>query len=443
MGEPAEERSIRRRARCPVAVREDSRSTKGAPGPQTITVDVELHACQQAVFDSPARFRVAACGRRFGKTVLGAVECFIEAWDNPGATVWWVAPTTKQARLAKRQLLKMLPKSLYHINNTLGEFTLVNGSRICLLSAERYDNLRGEGVDFVVIDEAAFISEEAWTEALRPSLSDRGGRALFISTFKGENWFWKLHTQAGNPDQTDWDAFLYPTSSNPYIPPAELVAAKRSMPYSKYMQEYECSVTSYEGAIFDGELLLAAAERGKAQFERTVPKFVEAGLDWGWHVTALEVCHETSDDRITWVYEHVWEHVELNKRCDHIVRILKEMAVSVVYADAAGASENVTLAVAIAKAGLRCEVQPVPFNVYKSVGIDVRRYYLENQLEDISPRCGSLLTDSKRYHYDVSGEKPAKGDDHTVDAATAFYASREDLLQGIRDRARPDEGEAV
>lgn len=440
-----EERLRRKMARRPVTVKQDSRAKLADTGDQSVVIEVDLHDAQQVIFESRARFRVVAAGRRFGKTVLGSVECLIEAFDNPGAVIWWVAPVSDQAKLAKRQLIKMLPKDLYHLNNTSQTFTLVNGSTIYLKSAERWDNLKGEGVDFLVVDEAAKVDEEAWTEALRPSVADKLGRVLFISTFKGENWFWKLHADAGNPDNEGWEAFTFPTSHNPYFPQGELEAARRSMPYEKYMQEFECSVQLYVGAIYDGELLSLAAERGAAVDAGAVDNWlpphrtVEAGLDWGWHVTALEVCVETAEDRIQWVHEFVWEHVELNKRCARIAELAKALNIEVIYADAAGASENVTLAVALAKAGLRTEVQPVPFNQYKTVGIDVRRYYLENMLEDISPRCSGLFTDSKRYHYDQSGEKPAKGNDHTVDAATAFYASREDVLQGIRDRAAEKE----
>lgn len=427
-----------------MTIKQDSRARQTA-NDQNVTIEVDLHEAQQAIFESEARFRVVAAGRRFGKTVLGSVECLIEAFNNPGAIIWWVAPVSDQAALAKRQLLKMLPKGLYHLNSTTKVFTLVNGSTIWLKSAERWDNLKGEGVDFLVVDEAAKVDEEAWTEALRATVADKLGRVLFISTFKGENWFFKLHAFAGNPENEDWEAFTFPTSHNPYFPPGELDAARRSMPYEKYMQEFECSPQLFVGAIFDGDLLAQAAERGKlvdpGSAETWVPphRSVEAGIDWGWHVTAMEVCVETTDDRIQWIYEFVWEHVELNKRCARIAEICLALGVEVCYTDAAGASENVTLAVALAKAGLKTEVQPVPFNQYKTVGIDVRRYYLENALEDISPRCPGLLTDSKRYHYDQSGEKPAKGEDHTVDAATAFYASREDILQGIRERAMAEE----
>ena len=422
---------MRLRAREPVV-------TKPRPkpdGPNEIAIDVDLHPAQMQIFRSQARFVVVAAGRRFGKTVLAAVLCLIEAVEAPGANVWWVAPTSRQTRIAKRLLTKMLPRGMYHVNNTLGELTLANGSRISLRSAERFDNLRGEGVDFMVVDEAAFIEEAAWVQALRPTLSDRGGRAVFISTFKGENWFYRLHTFASSPDNEDWEAFAFPTSDNPYIPEDEIEAARRAMPREMFMQEYLASPMSYVGSVFDGEIVAAAAERGKEWLYAPQGRSVEAGLDWGWHCTALEVCVETADDRIIWVWEHVFEQVELNKRCKAIAQTAKAFGIEVIYADAADPSSNTTLAVALDRISAATEIQPVPFGVYKDVGIQTRRYYLENNLEDMMATCNQLIVDTKRYHWDPSGEKPAKGDDHTVDAATAFYASRAEVLHGLVQRA--------
>jgi hypothetical protein len=45
--------------------------------------------------------------------------------------------------------------------------------------------LRGEGLDFAVMDEVAFMSEQVWLEAIRPALTDKQGKAMFISTPKG------------------------------------------------------------------------------------------------------------------------------------------------------------------------------------------------------------------------------------------------------------------
>ncbi len=77
-------------------------------------------------------------------------------------------------------------------------------------SADEPHRLRGAGLDFLVLDEAAFCKQESWTEALRPALTDRLGRVLLISTPKGRNWFADLYDRA---DGGDWARWQFPTSS--------------------------------------------------------------------------------------------------------------------------------------------------------------------------------------------------------------------------------------
>jgi len=113
--------------------------------------------------------------------------------------------------------------------------TMPSGGTVQVRSADNPDSLRGEGLDFVVLDECAFIKEQAWTEALRPALSDRQGKALFISTPKGRNWFWRQWTR-GNTDDEEWHSWRFPTSANPFIPQSEIDAARESLPERTFQQ---------------------------------------------------------------------------------------------------------------------------------------------------------------------------------------------------------------
>ena len=70
------------------------------------------------------------------------------------------------------------------------------GATIAVRGADNYDSLRGEGLDFLVLDEYASMRPEAWTEVLRPALADRRGRALFIGTPQGHNHFYELFERA-------------------------------------------------------------------------------------------------------------------------------------------------------------------------------------------------------------------------------------------------------
>jgi predicted phage terminase large subunit-like protein len=122
---------------------------------------------------------------------------------------------------------------------------------VTVKSADNPDSLRGAGLDGLVIDEAAFVPQKVWTDVLRPTLSDRRGWAMFISTPNGMNWFYDLFNRAHNED--GWQAWQLPTSCNPLIPDRELKAAARESGPRAYAQEYDAQFTDVEGAEFSGE----------------------------------------------------------------------------------------------------------------------------------------------------------------------------------------------
>ncbi len=206
------------------------------------------HPGQLEVHDSDARFKVLSAGRRWGKTRLGVNECLDAA--SKGGKAWWVSPSYKTSEVGWRPLRKLarkLPGVSVKLVDRLVEFP--NGGFVAVRSADNPDSLRGEGLDYVVMDECAFMQKEAWAEAIRPALSDRQGKALFISTPKGRNWFWEAY-QRGVREEEGWQAWTFPTISNPYIEPAEIEAAKRDLPEMIFRQEYLAEFIDDSGGVF-------------------------------------------------------------------------------------------------------------------------------------------------------------------------------------------------
>jgi hypothetical protein len=156
-------------------------------------VKIHLKPPQWTVFGCDQRFRVLVAGRRFGKTYLSLVELCQAAWGR-GRLAWYIAPTYKQAKRIAWKPLKELTRSYWAAtpNETDLRIELTSGGTICLRGADNYDSLRGDGLDFLVLDEYASIAREAWTEVLRPALADKQGRALFIGTPRGFNHFHEL-----------------------------------------------------------------------------------------------------------------------------------------------------------------------------------------------------------------------------------------------------------
>ena len=245
---------------------------------------------------SPARFKVAACGRRWGKTRLGSVMCAKVAAD--GGRAWWVAPTYKVAQVGWRQIKRLaLQVPGMDINKAELRATFPNGGEIQVRSASDPDSLRGEGLDFVVMDECAFIHVDAWQEALRPALSDRKGRALFISTPKGRNWFWRNWQRCLDDHDHEWQGWQLPTADNPFIDPAEIEAARSMLPERIYEQEYLAQFLDDAGGVFRRVLDAATAEE---QDGATGGREYVFGVDWGRSndYTAIAVLDVTASQMV-------------------------------------------------------------------------------------------------------------------------------------------------
>lgn len=209
-----------------------------------------LSQAQQTIADNSARWRVVIAGRRFGKTHLAIRELCYHA-KEPDKDVWYIAPTYKMAKQIVFKKLKTKLLSLnwvIKINETEMTFSLKNGSTIALKGADNYDSLRGVGLDFIVIDEFADIDPEAWYETLRPTLSDKQGRALFIGTPKGtSNWSYDIYQLA--KDTQDWASFQYTTIDGGNVKPEEIESARRDLDIRTFRQEYEATFESFQGRI--------------------------------------------------------------------------------------------------------------------------------------------------------------------------------------------------
>ena len=254
---------------------------------QTTQIKARPHPGQLAVHDNPARFKVLAAGRRWGKTRLGVNECLDVAAHKGRA--WWVAPNYKMSEVGWRPLRKMAQRAAWEVRKVDRQIILPNGGEVTVRSADDPNSLRGEGLDFCVMDECAFMQEQAWIEAIRPALSDRQGKAVFISTPSGRNWFWKLW-QRGQEDGREWQSWRLPTSDNPYIPESEIESAKESLPELTFEQEYLAVFLENSGSVFRNIGACLAAPLDPKPDDHKEHKKV-GGLDWGKHkdFTALSI----------------------------------------------------------------------------------------------------------------------------------------------------------
>ncbi len=209
-----------------------------------IELNFELGAAQAEVYDNTARFRILVAGRRFGKTQLALIELLRATWQSDARTAWYIAPNYRQAkRIAWHRL-----KSLLHnhpgieISETELSIRFANGSAISLRGADHYDALRGNALDFVVLDEFAGMKSQVWPEVIRPALADRRGRALFIGTPHGHDHLYDRFEFAKT--DPDWAAFHFTTLQGGHVTRHELASAARELDERLYRQEFEASFES-------------------------------------------------------------------------------------------------------------------------------------------------------------------------------------------------------
>lgn len=211
------------------------------------------------------RFKVVCCGRRWGKTMAGLMAVLVghgpsvntaTAGARPkyrgalyGGTIWWVAPTQKIAAKIWRDLKACFREwEDVEKNEVEHRIGLPGGGSITVKSAHEPDGLRGEGLDGLVMDEAAFAVKEAWTLSLRASLADKQGWAIFITTPNGRNWFYDLFRRAEG--DSEWKRWQRPTSDNPKIPAKELENARAELGDAEFERECGAQFLAVGGGVF-------------------------------------------------------------------------------------------------------------------------------------------------------------------------------------------------
>lgn len=241
------------------------------------TLNVSLHPGQIAIYNSLARFKVVAAGRRFGKSHYAACMLGIEALRTENDRghfltaehgVYYIAPTFDQAKRVMwpklREILGYQATGGFIVKENVndGWLELVSGRRIYIKGADNPDSLRGIGLSFVVLDEYADMKPDVWDLIIRPALADVEGSALFIGTPKGKNHFYKIFIAAlekprpatlpedePNP-WDDWEAFHFKSVDNPFLKKKELRAIEAGTENRDIIrQELEASFVSGSGKM--------------------------------------------------------------------------------------------------------------------------------------------------------------------------------------------------
>ncbi len=282
------------------------------------------HAKQREMIDQiiqgPAKFHIACVGRQFGKSLMGINLALYWAINHPNVKVLWISPVYSQSNKVQKEIIQAVEGTdiVKNANFSSNEIELMNGSSILFRSAERYDNIRGITADFGILDEAAFMKNDAWQEAIRPVFMVRGRRVLFITTPKGKNYLYDLF-QLGRSQEHEHRRYASYTGTSydtPYIDITEIEDAKKTLPEKVFQQEYLASFIDGGGEVFEN------LNKNKFQSYSQPQGKVYCGIDLGKQEDATCAIFMDSTGKVVDIYRN--NKTQWSQMISDIIVLLKK-----------------------------------------------------------------------------------------------------------------------
>jgi hypothetical protein len=209
------------------------------------------HKTQTEVLNCDNRFIVLMCGRRWGKSLISQSIAIENGLANK--YVAYVTPTYQLAKVFFDELTKVIPSEIMSANRSDLTIQFITGGVIRFFTGERLDSFRGLRFHMCIIDEASYIPnlEQGWLNSIRPTLTDFKGKAIFLSTPKGQNYFYSLFMKSDN----NWASFKFSTYDNPHIDKGEIDDAKSQLPNVVFEQEYMANPMENAANPFGSEFI--------------------------------------------------------------------------------------------------------------------------------------------------------------------------------------------
>lgn len=263
-------------------------------------------------------FVVKAC-RQVGKSAMAINELLRFAFNYTKSISGYIAPTLKLSKKTFEELLKMLDGSnlVRKSNGTDLIIELVNGSVIYFFSGEQRDNLRGFTISgLLVIDEAAFITDDIYNECISPWTDAQKAVTLIISTPKFKiGFFYELYIKGLSADWPSIESFDFTDYDLSIVrSPEKLEEKKLTCSKQTFKSEYLGMFLEGDGEIFVYDDCIYP---GTDDF-----KYLYFGLDWGSGVgadyTVLTALNENKEQIAIWK----WNDIPPNEQIIKISEIL-------------------------------------------------------------------------------------------------------------------------
>ena len=371
-------------------------------------VGIEPYPWQVKAANDPSQQILFLTSRQAGKSTLCAALAVHTALYRDRATVLLVAPTLRQSQeLARKAKAFASALNLPLVGDSALRVELKGGGRILALPGAE-DTIRGYSADLVIIDEAAWVSNELYT-AIRPMLAVTRGRLVAISTpYGSRGWFWRTW----HSSEEGWARYRVPAHEIPTISAEFLEAEKRALGDMIFRQEYMAEFVGSGGALPEEQVYRAVRLPGPE--EPRPDRVYVAGLDLArvmdW--TSLSVL-DVTEEPYRLVFQERWK-TNWEHTVQHAVELFKKYRARVTI-DATGLGDPIF-------ERIRTEwpaAHPFKFTTQtKAALINELRLNLAEEHVVLYPDsvliAELIALEAKQTAYGISYEAPAGGHDDTV-----------------------------
>lgn len=323
---------------------------------------------QQEIFDSPARFKVLFCGKRWGKSRF--VFVWLLAAALMGKYCWWLWPNQVAARRGWDDLKKMVQKVPGVVTREVERMVIfAGGGYIQIKSAHEPDTLRGEPVHRCAFSEASYMrhGEYIWSQIISNQIADYRGEVLFETSCRGFDWVWALAVQTEG--LAEWEWWRIPSWDNPHLDIREIERLAATTSPDKFRAEI-CAESFADAAMVLGDPLRACVLEEGWRYEGDVA-FICGGLDLARHVdyTALSIMDgfDQGDERLGesarqagQFYLERWQGLEWDALTEQVRQACLENGVECLVVDSTGVGDVMLPQIEDAL-GADCEVLPFVF----------------------------------------------------------------------------------
>lgn len=383
------------------------------------------HKGQEEILKDKSREILVCCGRRWGKSQLAAYRVVKKAIE-PNKRIWIVAPNYELSKVVMFEhtipfLSKILSQKNFSVQaKPFPVIKLANGTTIEAKSCEAKQGMLGKATDLVVFDEAAVSDEEIVNQYILPTVHERKGDIIYISTPRGLNWFYEKSLELKN------HAYSFSSLENPYFPYPDATEEEKKEHWEKlknrtpellFRQEYEAQFITEAGLVFRGiEDIIEEELNDRKEQEPKEGRSYILGVDIARHsdFTALIVI-----DRATKKVVHIdrFKEMDYQFQKEKILTCSRKYNNAKIIIDSTGMGDSVASDL---KRFAFVEEYPLYSSQKKQLLIDKLIIYINEKLIGI-PKNEILINELKKYEVKVleksgkySYSAPRSGNDDTV-----------------------------